>query len=276
MWLALAALSPALLLLTLLSPWPWLSAVIGRAHPMVLHFPIALLLLAAGMEMIETLSRGRFRFAPGFVLFAGSFGAVLAAVCGFLLMRTDGIDGTRVERHLIGGIAVAALAVAALLIQHRLNIRDHRGKRHAYRAVLSTLGVAVIVTGHDGSALTHGENYLTEHMPWNAGESAVAAPTFPTDLPVEQWVAYEHIIAPILSTRCVACHNSTNFKGKLVMDNWEALIRGGKTGPLWLAGKPDESLLVERLLLPIDDEKHMPPIKPDQRTPDEIAVLQLL
>ena len=189
-WLALIALSPALLLLTLLSPWPWLSAVVGRAHPLVLHFPIALLLLAAGMEAIETMSRGKLRFAPGLVLFAGSFGAVLAAVCGFLLMRTDGIEGTRVERHLIGGIAVAILAVVALVIQRRLNGSDDHGKRYAYRTVLSTLGVAVIITGHDGSALTHGENYLTEHLPWNAGESAVAAPTFPTDRPVEQWAAY--------------------------------------------------------------------------------------
>ncbi|HTO02763.1 MAG TPA: c-type cytochrome domain-containing protein, partial [Opitutus sp.] len=274
-WLGLAALSPALLLLTLVSPWPWLSALIGRAHPLVLHFPIALLLLAAGMEAFETLSRGKVRFAPGLILFAGSFGAVLAAVCGFLLMRADAIEGTRVERHLIGGIAVAILAVVALMIQRRLHARGDRGQRFAYRAVLLALGAAVTITGHDGSALTHGENYLTEYLPWNAGQSAVAAPTFPTDLPIEQWAAYEHIVAPIFSTRCVSCHNSTNFKGKLVMDNWDALIRGGKSGPLWLAGKPDESLLVERMHLPLEDEKHMPPKKKNQPTAEEIALLEL-
>ena len=56
------------------------------------------------------------------------------------------------------------------------------------------LGVTITVTGHDGSALTHGENYLTEYLPWKAGEAAVAAPTFPTELPVEKWAAYEHIV----------------------------------------------------------------------------------
>lgn len=273
--LGLAALSPTLLLLSLVTPWPWLSALIGRAHPLVLHFPIALLLLAAGMEAIETMSRGRFRFATGFVLFAGSFGAVLAAVCGFLLMRADAVEGTRVERHLWGGITVATLAVAALMIQRGLNGARMSGGRHAYRAVLLALGIALTITGHDGSALTHGENYLTEYLPWNTGNSVVAAPTFPTDRPVEQWAAYEHIIAPIFNTRCVACHNSTNFKGKLVMDNWESLVRGGKTGLLWAPGSPAESLLVERLLLPIEDEKHMPPKKKSQPTPAEIALLQL-
>ena len=212
-WPGLAALSPTLLLLTLASPWPWLSALLGRAHPLVLHFPIALLLLAVGMEAIETLSRGRYRFAPGIVLFAGSFGAVLAAVCGFLLMRADGIEGTRVERHLVGGIAVAALAVVALMIKRRLHQPGDLGRRVVYRAVLLMLGGAITITGHDGSALTHGENYLTEHLPWNVGEATVAAPTFPTGLPIEQWAAYEHIIAPIFSTRCVACHNSKTFKG---------------------------------------------------------------
>src|SRR5687768_5610569 len=80
-WLTLAALSPALLLLVQLAPWPWAPALIGRAHPLFLHFPIALLLLVAAMEAIEAVSRGRFRFASGLVLFAGTFGAVLAATC---------------------------------------------------------------------------------------------------------------------------------------------------------------------------------------------------
>jgi uncharacterized membrane protein len=276
MALALTALSPALLLLALLLPWPWLPALVGRAHPLILHFPIALLLLVAAMEAIEVASRRKFRFEPAFVLFAGSFGAVLAAACGFLLMRADGVEGTRVDRHLFGGITVAVLSVAALVV-HRIRASgDPRGARIAYRGVLLALCFALVLTGHDGSALTHGEDYLTEHLPWNAGKvPTTPAPTFPTDRPVAQWAAYEHIVAPILETRCVSCHNSTNFKGKLVLDNWEALTRGGKTGPLWVAGEPSESLLVERLLLPLDDEKHMPPKKKDQPTAEEMALLKL-
>jgi uncharacterized membrane protein len=275
LWLALAAVSPSLLLLTLLSPWPWLPALIGRAHPLILHFPIALLLLVAGMEAIEVISRSRFNFSATFILFTGSFGAVLAATCGFLLMRADSLEGARVERHLIGGLAVATLAVTALVLQLTRAGLERRGIRRVYRSVLVALCGALLLTGHDGSAITHGEDYLTEHLPWNADKSQATALKFPTDLPVAQWAAYDHVIAPILEIRCVACHNSTNFKGKLVLDQWDGLVRGGKTGPLWVDGKPSDSLLVQRLLLPLADEKHMPPKKKLQPTPAELALLQL-
>src|SRR5215216_4490472 len=81
-----AALAPALLLFATSTPWPWLPALLGRAHPMILHFPIALLLLVVAMEAIEVVTRGRTRCAQGLVLFFGTFGAVLAAACGYLLM----------------------------------------------------------------------------------------------------------------------------------------------------------------------------------------------
>jgi hypothetical protein len=227
------------------------------------------------MEAIEAVSRGRVRLASGFVLFAGAFGAVLAATTGFLLMRADGVEGSRVDRHLIGGISVAVIAVVAVVSQAWLAQRSRVGSRAGYRVVLAALCGALVLTGHDGSALTHGEEYLTEHLPWKTREAVVSAPKFPTERPVEQWAAYQHVVAPILETRCVACHNSTNFKGKLVMDRWEGLTRGGKTGPLWVAGKPEESLLVERLLLPLEDEKHMPPKKKLQLSADEISLLKL-
>ena len=273
-WLAVAALSPVLLLATLFSPWPWLPALAGRSHPLLLHFPIALLFLAAVMEGIEAVTRGGYRFSPDLVLFAGAFGAVLAATCGFLLMRVDAFAGARVERHLIGGLTVAGLAVLALVVQAGLANRATRAARRGYRALLVLLCAALLITGHDGSALTHGEDYLTEHLPWNTGRIRVAL-RFPTDRPVEQWGAYEHVVAPIVQSRCVECHNRTNYKGKLVLDDWEGLANGGKSGALWIAGRPEDSLLVQRLLLPLDDEKHMPPRKKPQPTAEEIALLQL-
>ncbi|MEO7600474.1 MAG: DUF2231 domain-containing protein, partial [Opitutus sp.] len=148
-WLAVAALSPACLLLALLSPVAWIPAVLGRAHPMVLHFPIALLLVVAAMEAIETVSRGRIRCSSGFVLFAGAFGAVLAAACGFLLMRADAVEGPRVDRHLLGGVTVATVAVFAVVVHAFLERREGRGARLGYRALLFVLCGALVITGHD-------------------------------------------------------------------------------------------------------------------------------
>jgi WD40 repeat protein len=48
-------------------------------------------------------------------------------------------------------------------------------------------------------------------------------------------------IAPVLKTYCVGCHNPRDKEGKLDLETWEALQRGGEHGPVVVAGKPNES-----------------------------------
>src|SRR5687768_9284978 len=52
-------------------------------------------------------------------------------------------------------------------------------------------------------------------------------------------------IAPLLETRCVHCHSGSQPKGGLSLVSVDALQRGGETGPAIVAGRPDESLLVQ-------------------------------
>lgn len=85
--------------------------------------------------------------------------------------------------------------------------------------------------------------------------------------------AYEEIIAPIFQARCAACHGEKKQKGQLALHTWERVARGGDSGPLWVAGQPDESELVRRLRLPADDEEHMPPLDEPQLSADEIALV---
>jgi mono/diheme cytochrome c family protein len=85
--------------------------------------------------------------------------------------------------------------------------------------------------------------------------------------------AYDEIIAPIFEARCVACHGEEKRKGRLELHTWEAIEKGGGSGPLWVAGKPAESELVRRLQLPLDDEEHMPPSDEAQPAKEEIALV---
>lgn len=59
------------------------------------------------------------------------------------------------------------------------------------------------------------------------------------------------------------------------MDNARYLLKGGKTGKLFVAGKPEISLLLERVHLPVEDKKHMPPKNKTQLTSEETAILRL-
>ncbi len=63
-------------------------------------------------------------------------------------------------------------------------------------------------------------------------------------------------IAPILVQRCVACHGATKPKGSFNLSTFDALSKGISNKPVFVPGKPEESLLVD-CLLP-DAEPRMP------------------
>lgn len=85
--------------------------------------------------------------------------------------------------------------------------------------------------------------------------------------------AYDEVVAPILRARCTECHGEQKQKAKLALHSFEALMRGSDGGPVLVAGKPGESVLLERLRLPLDDDEHMPPSDKPQPAPAEIALL---
>lgn len=57
------------------------------------------------------------------------------------------------------------------------------------------------------------------------------------------------------------------------MDNEQLLMKGGKDGKVIEAGNADQSEMIKRLLLPVDNEDHMPPKEKPQPTEAQIALL---
>lgn len=66
-------------------------------------------------------------------------------------------------------------------------------------------------------------------------------------------------VRAILESKCLECHNPNKVKGDLLMDTAEAMMKGGDSGPSLVAGKPEESELLKRVLLPADHDDIMPP-----------------
>lgn len=52
-------------------------------------------------------------------------------------------------------------------------------------------------------------------------------------------------VYPFLKSNCISCHNKTTTKGDLDMETPEAVHKGGESGPAVIAGKGEESLLVQ-------------------------------
>ncbi len=78
-------------------------------------------------------------------------------------------------------------------------------------------------------------------------------------------------IYPMVKGSCVKCHQPSyeyesngrkrtrRPKADLIVSNKEGFLKGGESGPVIVAGKPDESEFLHRTLLPIDDDDHQPP-----------------
>jgi hypothetical protein len=64
----------------------------------------------------------------------------------------------------------------------------------------------------------------------------------------KETVSFAIDIAPVLIANCTGCHiNAQNVRGGLNMNTFELLVRGGDGGAIFMAGKPAESALVQRI-----------------------------
>lgn len=71
---------------------------------------------------------------------------------------------------------------------------------------------------------------------------------------------FERKIRPILANKCYQCHSrqSKKIKGGLLLDSREGLLKGGDSGPIFVAGAPDKSLLIKAVRYK-EEELRMPP-----------------
>jgi mono/diheme cytochrome c family protein len=81
---------------------------------------------------------------------------------------------------------------------------------------------------------------------------------------------FRTVIAPLLERRCVHCHGDDTPKGSLSITSVGALARGGKSGPAVEPGKPDESLLIEK----ISGDKPEMPQKGQPLEKEQVAALR--
>ena len=60
-------------------------------------------------------------------------------------------------------------------------------------------------------------------------------------------VDFSQEIAPIFRAQCIQCHGTESHMGKLRLDTAAGILKGGKSGPLFIPGKSAASLLIQRV-----------------------------
>jgi uncharacterized membrane protein len=281
--LRVLALAPILLLFALLVFLPpdgleraeW-AQFLGRFHLLVVHFPIALILLVPVFELA-----GRRRHLPDlatwvdFVLALTTLSAIVASFLGWCLARSGGSSGGLVTQHMWGGASLTVVCWLGWVLRDRI---AGQAPDLIYALTLVIAVGLVSWTGYRGGQLSQGENHLTEYMP-DGLRGLLRISTRDT---VESKSAYGGPatffgarIQPLFAGHCIACHGQSKHKGKLRLDTYEAVMRGGKGGPVIKAGDAKGSELFHRITLPRTDDDFMPAENKRPLSPNEVKVIEL-
>ncbi len=271
-----------------------LLQTVGRSHPFLVHFPVALLVVAAMSEL-----GGIWRRTPevgamarGLVWFAlpATFAAAFA---GWTMSEREPVSRameSTLEWHRWTGVGVLAMTLLCVFLRQRTA---------AFRCVLFGGAIGVGVTGHLGGTMSWGEGYLLQPIQgWRASlkvapssgsltlteESATAAvepfaeePALVAEVLEENEVQdpsqlgddrdmspskidFVKDVQPILESYCVECHGPRKKKGGLRLDPIaSAFPEDDEDFWTMLPGDGAASLLVQRMLLPREDDEAMPP-----------------
>ena len=254
--------------------WP---AFLGPFHVVFLHYPIGFLTLAALLELGSVWFP---REVParliGGVLFLTTGASAIAAGLGLLRAGHGEFEPELLSNHRFFGLAVAVLVALAWGLQWAGQRRPGTSIRWGYRSVLGLSVVCLVAAGHQGGSLTHGSTFLTQNLPEFLGGTAGTAHSAPPSPSEAGTPLFTAVVQPALAKKCYSCHGPDKQKGRLRLDNPEALFRGGKSGePTVVPGDPARSRLVKVLLLPRTDDDAMPPEGKEQMTDTEtLAVVR--
>ena len=141
-----------------------MDVIFGRMHPLVIHFPIALILLAAAIEVIRIKwDRPYLSQMTLFLLLAGALGALAASATGWVFSHEyypPPSEQWMLERHRWLGISTAVLAGMASVAAYRWAGVSTGITLWLRRGIIWLTALAVTVTAHLGALMVWGAVYF--------------------------------------------------------------------------------------------------------------------
>jgi uncharacterized membrane protein len=128
-------------------------------HPLVVHFPIALLLVAFGLEVLGlVLKNERIAYAATWNLGLGALGAIAAVITGLRAAGSAAIAASEeglLQTHKTLGLV--AMGVAVVLAAWRLGSRGEmsRGARAVFMALMLGMAIVLAIGAHYGGKLVY-------------------------------------------------------------------------------------------------------------------------
>jgi len=245
---------------------------VGRLHPLLVHLPIGILLLAAAFDLLACFKPYRqLRKGVKAMILFGAISSTLSVASGLSLAASGGYDEHLLQTHKVTGILTTVFAWIIFFARDSIIMQFRKKKKRRLVGIFFFIPLAGLIgiTGHMGGSLTHGEDYL-----FGTDEKDLQSLQLTWTGDPDSARMYADIVAPILDTRCYSCHGSTKQKGELRLDAPRHISDGGKHGEVISATNPDSSEIYRRLMLPLEDEHHMPPNEKPQLASAELALIR--
>jgi len=258
---------------------------LGRTHLVMLHFPIALIIVAAVIDATRLCASWRSSQAPATTFRPSTTASLLVAfaVVTTIYTTTAGLilgfsDGEQVDLHRITGIVSTVLVLftgLTLLLSLRPTART---APKFYLPLLCISAVSVGFTGHLGGELVHGEGYITHpltHILEPETQPTPVATLDPAAFGITQASLdmYLETIQPIFDQSCIECHGAEEAEEDVRLDALEYVLDPDLD--IIERGDPDASELVYLIELPAGDPDIMPPEdESEPLTPDQIDAVR--
>ncbi|MCF7561550.1 DUF1553 domain-containing protein [Sabulilitoribacter multivorans] len=259
----------------------WILQFLGRLHPLLVHFPIGLLVVGFILELLTINGRRKgLREGINLMVYIGAGFALFSALFGWFLKTQDEYSSDLVNNHQYTGIATAVLAIITAIILKN-SFKKSKVNLKTYRFMLFATVVFLTIAGHLGASLTHGEDYLTAVLPGNKNNydneksKALLSELNASDSLSElQKDKLNLEVRGLFAHKCYQCHSENKQKGGLVLEHKKGVFKGGESGLVVVLGKPKESELYRRITLPAYHKEVMP-TKGKLLTSDEIELVKL-
>ena len=228
---------------------------LGSLHPLIVHLPIGIVLLTIAIDVFMRNKNNSVHRVITMGWFFSFFSGLLAALFGWFLGDNGYYFESQINIHRWSGVAFVGLCFIIWLLRY-INFRFSKSFN---RSVNLTTILLLMITGHFGGEMTHGQNYLFENLPYVQKKISVIPLSEAKRAEADSLFVYEDLVYPVLEEKCMACHNQNRAYGGLNMSALESMVKGGNSGAGIQKGNPYKSLIYKRVSFPHDHPKFMPP-----------------
>jgi len=253
----------------------------GRLHPLLVHLPLGLVFAAFAVEVTRLIQRRPTvsAFTP-IALGLAALGAVAASGTGWFFAESESSSDSLFWHRWLGiSASIVLIALAWLAARAMRSSGEGTQITPIVRSVLLASALLVGWVGHLGGDMVWGENYVLQPIlkAWMGAptkDDTGAKEGAGTGTEPDKLAYYTSNVLPILQDRCYQCHGNGKHKGSLSMDVRSSLVSRDSRGS-WIvqAGDPAHSLMIERCMLPAEDDDAMPP-KGDRLKASQLEVLR--